>query len=153
MSIAIFISRGSFLVFLHTGARIAPLSTCVELIGGKDVIRIHGYVRIVPRKNSGVPRRPPTGGLGLVPGARQAERGSVRSLDTVNHRLAERRKSGPCSNVRRWGPAAGARCQPRAFTSPQNEKSPRFVRHLYQQVADSSSWNLLLGVRSAAITG
>jgi len=110
----------AFFLFLHAGARIAPSSTCVELIAGKDVIRIHGYVRIVPRKNSRGPRRPPTGGLGLVLEAhregekekerereiereRERERDTWSTLAAVNHGLAKRRKSGPCSNVRRWG--------------------------------------------------
>lgn len=127
---------GSFLVLLHAGARIAPSSTYVELIAGKDVIRIHGCTSVSCRERipgchdapywwSGISPRGPSSG--------ETRWGSRRGKSSTSRTS----KSGPCSNVRRWGLAAGARCQPCAFTSPQNEKSPRFVRHLYQQVADS----------------
>jgi len=84
-------------------------------MAGKDVIRIYNQNTSVSCRERipGYRIPPPTGALGLVPGARQLQRERERErerdsvLAAVNHLLAERRKSGPCSNVRRWGLAVG----------------------------------------------
>jgi len=83
----------SFLILFHAGARIAPSSTYVELIAGKDVIRIHGCTSVSCRERIPGCHDAPYWWSGISP--RGPSSGEARwSFRRGKSSLAERRNQG-----------------------------------------------------------
>lgn len=101
------------------------------------------HIRIVPRKNSRG-HDAPHWWSGISLQGRQAEtRCAPFGKSLVNRTQGNQ---GRAQTFAVGVPQRALRCQPRAFTFVQNEKSTRFVRHLYQQIARSRSLLLPRGL-------